>query len=99
MPFVCDPPNTVPKLMPFVIEQIEQQKPIPPSVIHIAKNSGFDTAKYMGKWNNYDIYSPSFSDNITHYIGSPLYILFNEDELRWATIKENLVILKELKTN
>lgn len=63
----------------------------------MAKHSGFDSAKYIGKWTSYDIYSPSYSDNITHYIGSPLYILINEDELRWATNEENLIITKELK--
>lgn len=86
----------VPPLMPFVIERIEQEKPIPPSVMYMAKKSGYDYAKYSGKWNGYQVFSPYFSDNsFIHCIGSPRYILKNDNELRWTNYQEGIILLHE----
>ena len=85
----------VPPLMPFVIERIEQEKPIPPSVMYMVKKSGYDYAKYSGEWNGYQVFSPGYSDNLVHYTRYPHRILKKNNKLRWTTDEESIILLRK----
>ena len=50
----------------------------------MAREVGFHDVKYVGKWKGYDVIEPIFTDNETHCIGFPQYILCKDGVLRWA---------------
>ena len=65
-------------------------------VIEFAKKKGYINAKYIGKWDVYNVYEPIFSFDKIAFIGLPLVILKNKNELRMSTPEEAMKILREL---
>lgn len=52
--------------------------------IKMARQSVYDSAHFIGKWNGFRVYEPTFTDNEAHFIGFPQYILAKKNEMRWA---------------
>lgn len=50
----------------------------------MAREAGFHDAKRVGKWKEYEVIEPFFTDGGTHFIGFPQYILCKGRVLRWA---------------
>jgi hypothetical protein len=50
----------------------------------IARASIYDDAQYIGTWNGYEVYEPTFSDDEVHYIGFPQFILAKNNAFRWT---------------
>jgi hypothetical protein len=66
----------------------------------IARASIYDDAKYIGKWNGYEVYEPIFTDDKEHYIGFPQYILVKGETLRWTKDHtESIAIMDVFYTN
>ncbi len=64
----------------------------------MAKDAGFHDVKYIGKWKDYEIVEPIFTDGEIHYIGYPQYILIEGSQLRWtADSDESLAIFEDLQ--
>lgn len=60
----------------------------------MARGVGFHDVKHVGKWKGHDVIEPIFTDNETHFIGFPQYLLFKDGALRWAKgYKESLDIM------
>lgn len=60
----------------------------------MAREIGFHDVKYVGKWKGHDVIEPIFTDNETHFIGFPQYILYKNGVLRWTKgYKESLDIM------
>lgn len=53
-------------------------------ILKFARKSIFDTAKRLGKWKDYEVWEPEFSDGQTRYIGFPQFILVKGDSIRWT---------------
>lgn len=54
------------------------------NIIKFAQSSIYDTAKYIGKWNEYAVYEPGFNDDEPRFIGFPSFILVKGDSIRWT---------------
>lgn len=54
----------------------------------LAKNAGFHTVKLAGKWDEYDIFEPIFTDEFAHYTGLPVFILSKDGALKWEKTPE-----------
>jgi hypothetical protein len=66
----------------------------------MAQKSIFDNVEYLGKWNGYDVYEPTFNDDEQHCIGIPQFILAKGNKLRWTKNQdESFSILDELVIN
>lgn len=63
----------------------------------VAKSCGFEDAKYLMKWNGWDVYVPCFLDpkRIGPDIGRPFDILVKDEEIRATIFKEWQEILKK----
>ena len=58
-------------------------------IINFAKEQGYETAEYIGKWKNYDLYEPVFSTEAeVSYIGLPFTIMVKGDLIRMSTVDE-----------
>lgn len=62
-----------------------------------AIKQGFQDIKLLGKYNDYDIYQPIFTDEKTHIVGMPQYILVRDEDIRFE-IDKDLKITKTLFT-
>ena len=60
-----------------------------------AVKQGFQDIKILGKYNDYDIYQPIFTDGKTHIVGMPQYILVKDEDIR-LEIDKKLKITKTL---
>jgi hypothetical protein len=47
-----------------------------------AVKQGFQDIKLLGKYNDYDIYQPIFTDEKTHIVGMPQYILVKGENIK-----------------
>ncbi len=66
---------------------------IPAHIIRFAKDTRFPTVEYVGRWNEYAVYSGSDPD--FPYVGMPQYVLSKEgDKPRWATPDETEEIMQ-----
>ena len=65
----------------------------PPEITEFAKDNGYDNAEYLGIWQDYKVFEPTFNDNNEHYIGYPLSILLKDGEIRFTTEKETFEVL------
>lgn len=56
------------------------------------------TKKYrkLGRWHQYEVYEPIFEKTV--YIGEPIVVLVNDDEIRYSTYDESFEIAKEFAT-
>ena len=50
----------------------------------MAEKYGFHDVKYIGKWKKHNVYEPIFTDEETHMIGFPQYLLERNGTVRWA---------------
>lgn len=62
-------------------------------IVEFAKNNGYDDVNYLGKWNSYEVYEPTFDNDKTNYVGYPLSILVKDNTIRFTTEKECFEIL------
>ena len=62
----------------------------------MAQESIYDDARYVGQWDNFEVYEPIFIDDEEHFIGLPQYILAKGDTLRWTNDTEGLDVLHDL---
>lgn len=62
----------------------------PPAVVKLVEQSGYTKGvDYIGKWNNYTVYSPNYSDIPKGEVwGLPSYILYKDNQIRWADVDE-----------
>ena len=65
----------------------------PKEIKDFAKSNGYDNAKYLGEWQGYKVYEPTFNDDKTHYVGYPLSILQKDDKIRFTTEQECFAVL------
>jgi hypothetical protein len=66
----------------------------------MAQKSIYDDVKYLGKWNGYDVYEPTFNDDEDHFIGIPQFLLAKGKILRWTkTNDESFAIMDRLIIN
>ena len=52
--------------------------------VQIAKQSIYDGARFIGKWNGFDVYEPTFADNEPRFIGFPQFIIAKGNKMRWT---------------
>jgi len=57
-------------------------------IIDFAKQNGYETAKYIGKWRDYDVYEPIFNSDEISFTGVPLVVLVRGEEMRMSTVEE-----------
>lgn len=66
---------------------------VPEIIKRYVKSAGFPEAAYVGRLDNYDVFS-AFDPDFP-YIGLPQFILYIEKaKPRWATIEETEEIMK-----
>lgn len=64
----------------------------------MAREAGYHDTKRLGKWNNYEIIEPVFTDNEMHCIGIPQFILVDGKTMRWTENEsESFAIMNELQ--
>ena len=64
-------------------------------VIDFAKQQGYDSAEYIGKWRGYDVYEPLFAGDEVSVVGPPLIILVKGAKIRMSTEDEAYEQLSE----
>ena len=70
-------------------ELLFEFKTIPDKVKELLKNSHYkEGAFYQCKWNGYRVFSPDYSDLEGTVWGEPQFVLYNDNETRWATLEE-----------
>lgn len=68
--------------------------------VQMAKQSIYDGACYIGKWNGFDVYEPTFADNEPRFIGFPQFIIAKEHKMRWTNDEfESRAIMREFTSN
>jgi len=50
----------------------------------MARASVFDEVEYLGEWNGFDVFEPTFADNEPCFIGFPQFIIAKGDKMRWT---------------
>jgi hypothetical protein len=51
---------------------------------NLAKRYGYDGATHLGKWNGYEVYEPTYDDDVVRYTGFPQFILAKDGVMRWT---------------
>ena len=71
----------------------------PRNVIQYAKENGFDTARFLTNWDEYEVYEAVFDNNIeeTPIIGFPQFILYQNEETRFTAFEEYQQISNSLR--
>lgn len=60
----------------------------------------YDGARYIGTWNGFDVYEPTFADNEPRFIGFPQFIIAKGNSIRWtADDTESRAILSTFTSN
>lgn len=54
------------------------------NAVKMAKQSVYDSARYIGRWNGFDVYEPTFADDEPRFIGFPQFIIAKGNEMRWT---------------
>lgn len=52
--------------------------------IQMAKAEIYDGARYIGTWNGFDVFEPTFNDNEPRFIGFPQFIIAKDGVCRWT---------------
>jgi hypothetical protein len=58
-----------------------------------AKEQGYICAKFSMEWNGYKCYEPIFDENEVSYVGLPLMIMVNDNEIRMSTPEEAMKMI------
>lgn len=61
--------------------------------VQMSKQSIYDGARFIGKWNGFDVYEPTFAGNEPRFIGFPQFILAKSGVVRWCTEDETRPIM------
>lgn len=64
-------------------------------IISIVKENGYDTARYVGVWNGYEVWTGDFTDGEVHEVGLPLFVLVKDGTYKlgydeWMEIMDEL---------
>ena len=55
----------------------------------IAREAGYhDIRRHRERWEGYTILESIFTDNYIHMIGFPQFLLYKEENIRWANPEE-----------
>jgi hypothetical protein len=63
------------------------------------KEAGFKDLEYLGEWEEYKVYYPVYemdNENEVPIIGLPLYVLKNDDEVRFSNDNECFKIMNQI---
>lgn len=52
-------------------------------ILRFAKKNIYDCVKYLGKWKDFDVWEPGFSDSEPRYLGFPQFILVSGGSIQW----------------
>lgn len=64
--------------------------------VQMAKESIYDGARYIGEWNGFDVYEPTFADDEPRFIGFPQFIIAKNGKMRWTDGEsESRAIMRE----
>lgn len=63
----------------------------------MARESIYDDAEFLGEWNVYAVYKPSWNDDEPRFIGFPQYILANDKGIRWTSDSEESMAIMQHK--
>ena len=67
-------------------------------VLNFAKEQGYESAEYLGEWNEYESYEPLLKAGEISYTGAPLVILVDKnDNIRMSTYDEAMQYLRDSK--
>ncbi|MGN8636226.1 hypothetical protein [Eubacterium pyruvativorans] len=71
-------------------------------IVSIAKKNGYDTARYVGVWNGYEVWTGDFTDGKVHEVGLPLFILIKDGKYKlgydeWMEIMDELYPYMEVE--
>ena len=66
-------------------------------VIEFAKEQGYDNASYLGEWDGYKVYEPTFDGDDVLFIGVPLVILVKNEVIKMSTVEEAFQVMDELE--
>lgn len=58
-----------------------------------AKENGYESVQYLGKYEKYFVYEPIMDVNNTSFIGLPTVILINDEEVRMSNYDETMLLL------
>jgi hypothetical protein len=68
------------------------------TIIELAQSFGFDTAEYVGEWQNYQVFAPAMNDGSEcPCIGEPIMVLYDGKSTRQAENWEWKQIVADLK--
>ena len=60
-----------------------------------AAKSIYDAAEYLGRWQGYNVYTPTLNDDEPRCIGFPQFILAKGGALRWTcSVDESQKIMR-----
>jgi|TergutMp193P3_1026864.scaffolds.fasta_scaffold121912_2 hypothetical protein len=57
-------------------------------ILEFAKKQGYVNAELLEMWNGYEVYAPLASDDGPRYLGPPLVIFVQNNEIRISTVEE-----------
>lgn len=63
-------------------------------VLQFAKDHGFDSVEYRGRWRGYEIFKPD--KNEEYWIGDPVVIMVQGEKMRFSTHKESFQIYNDM---
>ena len=64
-------------------------------IITFAQEQGYDSAVYVRKWREYEVYEPIFDNKRVNTVGIPLMILVGDNKIRMTTVDETFEYIKE----
>ena len=64
-------------------------------VIAFAKDQGYESAVYLGKWREFEVYKPVFGSSGIHTVGLPFKIVTDGNEIRMTTTDETFAYMRE----
>ena len=63
-------------------------------VLQFARDHGFDTVEFRGRWKEYDIYKPDKKED--YWIGDPVVIMVQDGKVRFSTYAESFQIYDDM---
>lgn len=63
-------------------------------VLQFAKDHGFDSVKYAGKWEGFDIYHPEKEED--YWVGDPVVIMVQGGKIRFSSPNESFKIFDDM---
>ena len=63
-------------------------------VLQFAKDHGFDSVTYRGRWKDFDIFQPE--KEAEYWIGDPVVIMVQGEKIRFSSHNESFQIFDEM---